>query len=113
MHLIQAFILLKGFDEMNQITETHLDSTSGGRYLLTDIAISSILLMDRAEELWKHQCHIVAHQAYAAVSPALWNDTPPALSSAMLQGILPASLRSLKTSFHLTVTLRAPLNSLL
>ena len=42
----------------------------------------------------------------SVVVPALWNDTP-ALQSVMLQGISSASLRSLKTSFHLPVTLRA------
>ena len=51
------------------------------------------------------------NRAFAVVGPALWNDTPPALRSVMLQGISPASLRSLKTSFHLPVTLRAPLNN--
>src|SRR6218665_1407589 len=53
------------------------------------------------------------NRAFAVVGPALWNDTPPALRSVMLQGISSASLHSLKTSFHLPVTLRAPLNSLL
>jgi len=33
----------------------------------------------------------------SVVSPALWNDTPPGLQSAMLQGMSHASLRSLKT----------------
>src|SRR6218665_1182897 len=51
--------------------------------------------------------------AFAVVGPTLWTDTPPAFRSVMLQGISWASLRSLKTSFHLPVTLRAPLNSLL
>src|SRR6218665_482273 len=37
------------------------------------------------------------NRAFAVVGPALWNDTPPALRSVMLQGISSASLRSLKT----------------
>src|SRR6218665_1198689 len=48
------------------------------------------------------------NRAFALVCTALWNDSPPALLSVMLQRISPASLRSLKTSFHLSVTLRAP-----
>ena len=34
--------------------------------------------------------------AFAVVGPALWNDTPPALQSVMLEGISPVSLHSLK-----------------
>jgi len=37
------------------------------------------------------------NRAFAVVDPALWNNTPPALRSVMLQGISAASLRSLKT----------------
>src|SRR6218665_3408204 len=37
------------------------------------------------------------NRAFAVVGPALWNDSPPALQSVMLQGISSASLRSLKT----------------
>ena len=37
------------------------------------------------------------NRAFAVVGPALWNDTPPALRSVMLQGMSPASLRNLKT----------------
>src|SRR6218665_140287 len=37
------------------------------------------------------------NRAFAAVGPALWNDTPSSLRSVMQQGISPASLRSLKT----------------
>src|SRR6218665_2586492 len=40
---------------------------------------------------------ISQNQAFAVVGPALWNDTPPALWSVMLQRISPAFLRSLKT----------------
>src|SRR6218665_476991 len=36
------------------------------------------------------------NRAFAVVGPALWNDSPPALRSVMLQGISSASLRSLK-----------------
>ena len=37
------------------------------------------------------------NRVFAVVGPALWNDTPPALPSVMLQEISPSSLRSLKT----------------
>src|SRR6218665_1124063 len=37
------------------------------------------------------------NRAFAVVGPALWNDSPPALRSVMLQGISSASLRCLKT----------------
>src|SRR6218665_1824122 len=37
------------------------------------------------------------NRAFAVVGPALWNDSPSALRSVMLQGISSASLRSLKT----------------
>src|SRR6218665_33029 len=37
------------------------------------------------------------NRAFVVVGPALWNDTPPALRSVMLQGISSASLRNLKT----------------
>src|SRR6218665_2177977 len=53
------------------------------------------------------------NRAFAVVGPALCNDTPPALRSVMLQRKSGGFLRSLKTSFHLPVTLRGPLNSIL
>ena len=37
------------------------------------------------------------NQGFDVVCPALWNDTAHALRSVMHQGILPASLRNLKT----------------
>src|SRR6218665_257518 len=37
------------------------------------------------------------NRAFVVAGPALWNDTPPALRSVMVQGILPASLLSSKT----------------
>src|SRR6218665_3679494 len=37
------------------------------------------------------------NRAFAVVGPALWNDTPPALRSVMLQGVSSASVCSLKT----------------
>src|SRR6218665_1028473 len=39
------------------------------------------------------------NQAFTVVGPALWNDTPPALWSVMLQRISPVSLRSLRLLF--------------
>src|SRR6218665_3057036 len=69
---------------------------------------------DRCDHLvpWS-RTSLSQNRASAVVDLALWNDTPPALRSVMLQGISSASLRSLKTYFHLPVLLRAPLNSLL
>src|SRR6218665_1571194 len=53
---------------------------------------------DRCDLLvpWSHTS-LSQKRAFAVVGPALWNDTPPALRSVMLQGISSASLRSLKT----------------
>src|SRR6218665_2376798 len=45
---------------------------------------------------------VAQNRAFAVMGPSLWNDTPPALRSVMLQGISSASLRSLKTYFHHT-----------
>ena len=45
---------------------------------------------------WSHTS-LSQNRAFAAVGPALWNDTPSALQSVMLQGISASSLRSLKT----------------
>ena len=55
------------------------------------------------------------NQAFAVVGPALWNDSPSALRSVMLQGISSASLRSLMTFIFTSLSrrARAPLNSLL
>jgi len=54
------------------------------------------------------------NRAFAVVGPALRNYTPNALRNVMLQGVSSASLRGYfeDFSFHLPVTLRAPLNSL-
>src|SRR6218665_2251008 len=63
-------------------------------------ALSSHLLRsaDRCDLLvpWS-RTSLFQNRAFAVVGPALWNDTPPALWSVMLQGISSASLHSLKT----------------
>src|SRR6218665_3887526 len=53
---------------------------------------------DRCDLLipWSHTS-LSQNRAFAVVGPTLWNDSPPALRSVMLQGISSASLRSLKT----------------
>src|SRR6218665_989527 len=43
-------------------------------------------------------------QKFAALDPAPWNDSPPALRSMMLQGISSASLRSLKTFIYTSLS---------
>src|SRR6218665_3929642 len=56
------------------------------------------LAADRCDPLipWS-RTSLSQNRAFAVVGPALWNDSPPALRSVMLQGISSASLRSLKT----------------
>jgi len=61
-------------------------------------------------------CDILVHwsrtslsqkRAFAVVGPALWNETPPALRSVMLQGISPASLHSLNAFLFCTCLSRS------
>src|SRR6218665_1887706 len=62
-------------------------------------ARSSRLLLsaDRCDLVPWSRTSLSQNWAFAVVGPALWNDTPPALRSVMLQGISSASLRSFKT----------------
>ena len=52
---------------------------------------------------WSHTS-LSLNRAFAVVGPALWNDTPPALQSVMLQGISSASLRSLETFIFISLS---------
>src|SRR6218665_399807 len=52
---------------------------------------------DRCDLIPWFRTSLSQNRAFAVVGPALWNDSPPALRSVMLQGISSASLHSLKT----------------